>query len=1007
MTAMVSRLLPSLTVALSLCGTWAGAAVAQNRTESVAGVVEDERSNPIANARVVVAGTTLQTFTDRSGRFRLDNVDGGSAVQLRVSIIGYRPATLDAQVGDTDVRVVMAAAAVSLDEIVVTGTAGGTQMRAIGNVVATVDAAKVLATTPTPNVEQLLSARTPGVMVLPATGQVGTGGPLRIRGTYSMSLINEPIVIIDGVRMYADPRQGPRQLTTSRVSRLQDLNPEDIQSIEIIKGPSAATLYGTEASNGVIQIITKRGATGKPHFDVTLRRGSNWMVNPGGRTPLRWWRDATTGELLSVNLYERERLQGTGSIFQNGLLQGYSANLRGGTDVVRYFASASYDDDEGVVSWNWDKRFSTRLNLDLTLAERLSARMNMGFVDRATRLAQTGYSTDPFSNLIWGNPLNLNNPLKGYFFSPPSEWAKVESRADNERVTASLELRYSPLSWLAQRLSTGIDLNDGKNWVLHPRQAEGSAHFWGQNGLGSKQVENVTTGLLTVDYSGSAKVNVVPNALALTTSVGFQYYKRETRSITADGRIFPALPITTVSGGATRTSGESFEENATVGLYLQQQVDWRNRVFLTGAVRGDDNSAFGAEYDAAIYPKLSATWVVHEEPFWPLSWVDQLKLRAAWGAAGQQPGTFDAARLFDPEVGFQDRPVLVPGAYGNPQLKPERSEELEYGFDVSLLGGRVELNATRYHRWIKDAIVRRPVPPSSGFFGDQIVNLAGVRGWGNELGINARLISKPRFGWDFGVQIATNGNRIDDLGGLEFISAGGRQEHRPGYPVGAIFVKDIRSATIDATGLVTSAMCDGGTGTIGLDRGGPAVDCAVAPRVFWAPSTPTWQLGINTSLSIFQNLTLYARVEGFGGHHTINTEMRASHNNGITEPTLRRDDVMVQATRAIENDVMGLYNGAFAKLREVSLTYTLPALLLRSVRASRGSVTVAGRNLMMLWTGHYGFGTPRDGRVPQANEIGGEWTWDPELRNPSQVQSDYTVYLPPTTSATVTVRLSF
>jgi hypothetical protein len=170
---------------------------------------------------------------------------------------------------------------------------------------------------------------------------------------------------------------------------------------------------------------------------------------------------------------------------------------------------------------------------------------------------------------------------------------------------------------------------------------------------------------------------------------------------------------------------------------------------------------------------------------------------------------------------------------------------------------------------------------------------------------------------------------------------------------------------------------------------------------------PTWQFGFNTTFTVLRNLRLYARIEGNGGHHTINTELRASHNLGITEAVLRADDPLMLATRRDENDVMGLYDGSFARLREVSLTYTMSPSWLSVIRASRGSITVSGRNLMMLWTGAHGFGTPRDGRVRQVRGLGGEWTWDPEIRNPSQVQSDYTVYMPPTTSATVTVRLGF
>jgi outer membrane receptor protein involved in Fe transport len=512
----------------------------------------------------------------------------------------------------------------------------------------------------------------------------------------------------------------------------------------------------------------------------------------------------------------------------------------------------------------------------------------------------------------------------------------------------------------------------------------------------------------TLDYAASARYHpFLQGDLGLATSIGFQYYQRENSSITADGRIFPALPITTVSGGSSRLGEENFSENATVGVYIQQEASWRNRVFLTGAIRGDDNSAFGAEYNAAIYPKLSATWVLHEEPFWNIDWVQQLRLRSAWGEAGLQPGAFDASRLYAPEVGYQDQPALVPSAFGNPQLKPERSQELEVGFDATLLKNRVDVTFTHYNRNILDAIVRRPIPPSLGFSGSQIINVASVKGWGNELAINALVYPGERVSWDVGFQVATNDTRIADLGELTFIGAGLRFEHRREYPIGGIFIKHILSAKIDAAGAVTEALCDGGTGATGLDMGGEPVPCANAPRVYWGRSAPYWQLGINSTLTLFRDLRLYARVEGTGGNYNFNTEMRASHNNGITKPVLMRDDPLVQATRAIENDAMALYDASFAKLREVSLSYTLPTAMVARFGASGGAVTFAGRNLMMLWTGHYGFDTPRDGRVPQVREIGGEWTWDPEMRSTGQIAGDFQTVLPPTASFVMALRFSF
>ena len=1005
MIVTVQRLL-MLFLVLAGVALGATAAAAQGRAGPVAGVVTDG-SQPIANARVTLVGTNLEARTDERGRFSFDNVPEGQQT-LRVSIIGFRMLEQPVKGGGPNIQLVMTRAAINLDAIVVTGTAGGTQSRAIGNVVETIDASKVLASVPAPNVEQMLAGRTPGLMTLPTAGAVGAGQPIRIRGTSSMSLANEPIVFIDGVRMDADPAQGPGgQRGGAGVSRLSDISPDDIQSIEIIKGPSAATLYGTEASNGVIQVITKRGLAGRPQFDLSVRHGTDWMMKPEVRAGKLFMLDSTTGQPVGINLYQYERLNRSGPIFHNGPMGGYSGNLRGGTDALRYFTSVSYDRDQGIVAFNWDRRLSTRMNLDANLMNNLTARFNFGYVARKTSLMQTGFNQDPFSNLVWGNPRTLNLPLQGWFQAPPSEWSKIEAIAENDRVTTSIEMRYTPFSWFSHRLATGIDDNAELNSTLYPRQPEGAAHFWGADGLGRKIVERVNRRNLSFDYSAQAKVKLLPDRLTATTSVGFQYYKRLRSGITATATNFAALPLTTISGGATRTATEAFEENATVGAFFQQQADWKNRIFLTGAIRGDDNSAFGAQYNAAIYPKLSATWVINEEPFWPLHFVNQLKLRGAWGAAGQQPGTFDAAQLYNPAIGFGDQPALVPGSFGNPALKPEKSEELEVGFDASLWSGKVDLNFTRYQRNVKDAIVNQPVPPSTGFSGSQIVNLGHVKGWGNELGLDLPVLQGQKLGWEVAVQYATNGNRIVDLGGLTVIGAGGRQEHRPGFPVGGNFVKYVKEATIDGAGFVTSALCDGGRGTSGLEKGGPLVDCNIAPRIYFGPGSPTWQLGVTNSFTLLRNLRAEFRVEGNGGYYNINTEMRATHNLGLSEVVIRRNDPLVQATRQFENDVMGLYDGSFVRLREVSLGYTLPASIVRRFSAQRGTITLSARNLWMIWTGQDGFNTRRDGRVGQVDGLGGLWTWDPEIRSAGEISATFQTVLPPTASASVVVRLGW
>jgi hypothetical protein len=559
------------------------------------------------------------------------------------------------------------------------------------------------------------------------------------------------------------------------------------------------------------------------------------------------------------------------------------------------------------------------------------------------------------------------------------------------------------VSWSTHRIIAGFDLNDETESSLWPRQPEGSSHFFGNLGLGSKNVTRGSSRVLTFDYAGSADISM--SDFVLTPSIGFQYFRRESEFISASGQDFPAVPITTVTGGAVRTGGENLVENATVGVYVQQQVGWKNRLFATAAVRADDNSAFGTEFDAAIYPKVSLAWVVNEEPFWSLDWVSQFRLRAAWGAAGQQPSTFDAARLYTPTVGFGDQPALEPSAFGNPQLKPERGEELELGFDASLLDGRITVEYTRFDRTIRDAIVNRPLPPSSGFSGAQIVNIGEVSAWGNEVGVRALMLESDNFAWDLDMQLSTMGNRIVDLGGTEFIGAGGQAQHRVGFSLADVFMYKIESAEIDAGGFVTEALCDGGTGTDDREQGGAVIPCADAHQVLWGHSQPTWQFGVGSGFALWDRLKLYARVEGVGGHWQSNTEVRAQHNLGLTKPVLERIDPMLMAYRGIENDATGAYRADFLRLREVSASYNLTDALAGRLGARSGMLSVGMRNVMMLWTKEEGWGTPRNGsiRVPLADML----IWDPEVSSTGDLANNYQTVMPPTASITLSVRLQY
>jgi hypothetical protein len=242
---------------------------------------------------------------------------------------------------------------------------------------------------------------------------------------------------------------------------------------------------------------------------------------------------------------------------------------------------------------------------------------------------------------------------------------------------------------------------------------------------------------------------------------------------------------------------------------------------------------------------------------------------------------------------------------------------------------------------------------------------------------------------------------------------GGVAQNRVGYGIADYFMYNVRSAQINATGTVTSAVCDGGTGADGLKPGGPDAPCPIgtftgtaAPRVWLGHSQPTWQAGLNTQVTLWENLRLYARVDGNGGHYQSDTEVRALHNQGSSRATVENNDPILNAYRQIpEADRPGTYKAGFLKLREVSATYTLKPSLLRTVGASSAQIGLAGRNLSMLWTAQHGWNTSRDGEIYV--DVANGHVWDPEIRAVGSRSSGFQTIMPPTASFTATLRLTY
>ncbi len=904
---------------------------------------------PVANVQVYVPGTGLGALSNAQGRFIILDVPAGQYT-LRAEIIGYARAEQAVSVRDdetVEVNFRLSTEALGLDEIVVTGTAGGQQRRAIGNVVGSFNAATTIEKTAPDDLEQMLAGQVAGVDIH-VGGGVGTGGSVQIRGASTIALNSQPLLYIDGVRADASTQS---QFQGAGNSRLNDINPEDIERIEIIKGPAAATLYGTEASNGVIQVITKKGRSGKPTVDVLVRQGGNWFQNPDGRIRLNYGLDPTRTQIISQDLYADEIAAGR-EMFRVGRIQNYGVSLRGGTGNLTYFLSGNRDDEQGYMHNNAQTSTSLRSNLQATISDHLDITTEIGVVKSETSFAPDGtsgtYGIIP--NIVWGTPATQDTPSRGFMVGPPEIQDMIDSREQLNRATASITVNHRPTTWLTHRLITGFDWTDAKRSTFYPRLPEDSPRFYSSNSTGTKQLGYTRTLNQTFDYNITASFNLNPSVTS-ATSGGVQYFTRQTSDAGATGRDLPTSAVSTVSAAAVTSGDESFVENKTFGVYLQETAGWRNQAFLTAALRADGNSAFGESFKAAYYPKLSGTWVVSDAGFWNVGWANNLRLRAAWGESGLQPDAFAAIRTYSPTTGPNDVPAVTPGNVGNPDLKPEVGQELEVGFDAGILSDRVTIEATYYHKKTKDAILQERVAPSAGFPGSRYVNAGVITNHGVELALGLEPIRNSSVQLSLSATASYTKNKLVSLGGgLTELQADtrGRWKHVVGYPLGGMWTKYIASAEWQ-NGKLVNIMCKGAA-----EQNFAPMPCPQAPFHYFGDPGPNWQGSFNGTLTLGSNLTVsslwvfekdswrFSTTDWYRDRTQRNSLEAQEYLLGTLDP--------VRAAELLTLDIENIYfqREDFLRMRDLSVSYSLPSGWVQRFGASRASITLSGRNLVLF-----------------------------------------------------------
>jgi len=970
--------------------TAAPRAEAQAAGGTISGRVTDAATgNPVAQVRVLVAGTQNGTLTADNGRYTLRVTTTGS-VTLDVNRIGYEAQKLTVTVGATPVvaDVQIKQAAFSLAAVVTTVT-GQQRKVELANATAQINVAEKIAELPVSNMGSLLSGRTSSVQVV-QTGATGTGSRIRIRGQNSFSLSNDPIVVIDGVRATSTTSNG-LGVGGSGPSRLDDINPSEIETIEIVKGPSAATLYGTEAANGVVVITTKRGKSGKTNYNLSVENGKieNTAVFPDlwqlwGRTAASPTKAVpclltavSLGTCTSVDSLSRGNILNDPRLspISDGNRQQYNLQASGGNDKVQFFVSGQTEAETGIyklpdneiarlktrrgvtelpsdiVRPNALARNSFRANVNAELRKGLFVQASSGYVNSELRLPQNEDNGNGLMVLALGGPWRgdlvdaQGDSLRGYRAFMLGDVLSQTTKQGLNRFINSVSAQWSPTTWLATRAAIGSDFTS-RNDLFIAKVGEGPNT--GTTRQGNITSQRVDINQQTADYGATGTFQLT-DWLKSTTSIGMQYIRNAVGSTVGTGIGLPPGGVT-VSSAATRSSTQSINERRTLGYYVEQQIALRDRLFITGGMRRDAASAFGANTRSVYYPKLGASWLISDETFLPLpEFVNSLRLRGTYGASGQIPGATDAVRFYSPgplTTASGDAPAASLGSLGNANLKPEFSAETEFGFDLAMFSGATNLEVTSYNKSTNDALIQRQIAPSLSGLTTQFVNIGNIKNQGVEFTWNQRIIDRTAAALSFTFTGSTNKNRMTKLGeGVNPIASGNRntQQNRPGYPLFGLWDKTISFKDLNGDGIIT------------FNANKALSELTFSDTAVYLGNTfPTREIAFSPALELFgKKLKVSGQVDSKWGFRKFNNTLRHQCMNGVTcrgrydkSASLQEQANALATSQAVYTGMFE--NGSFTRFRELSMAYEMPTKWANAVRASRWSVVLTGRNLGVI-----------------------------------------------------------
>ncbi len=912
---------------------------------TIEGTITDVGGEPLIGVTVRVVNSAVGTVTDVNGVYELTVPIVPSTIQA--SYIGY--ATEETVVdGAGRYDFTLAEDATKLDEVVVTGLASSVKRSNLANAVSTISGSQLAEVTTQSTVDGALYGKLTGVNIVSTGGAPGGGIALRLRGVSSLSGNNQPLFIVDGVYISnaevtsgLSGASGANSASEEGASnRLADLNPEDIESIEVLKGASAAAIYGTRANAGVVIITTKRGKAGRTNVSVNQDIGFNTIQRYVGRFP---YTQITADSLRQGDQYRASVAGGYLTDLERefygeqGFISDSRVSVRGGGERTTFYINGSYRDEAGIVKNTGFERASLRLNLNHDFSDKLSLTTSTNYVNSQAARSFTGNEND--GGLSFGYTLaftpdwaNLRPDANGvypdnpfYAGNPYQVRDQAENNESTNRIIQGLGLTYRILT--ADNYSLKLVGNGGIDFLASNTDVYVPETFQSQRGNDNGFIAKGRNKIFQGNYNLLGAFNYyTPTRINFETQAGVSYLRFDNDFIRSTATQLVPEQRTLDQGGAQNIA-QTVSQVEEFGYIAQQSVNFDDKVIVTGGVRLDKSSLNGDPNKLFAFPRASVAvnfanfGMLEGGPF------DVLKFRAAFGQTGNSAAF---GRLFTAlaptNIGGQ-LGYTVLGSQGNANLEPERSTEGEFGIDVFVLDSRLGLEATYYDRQVTDLLYDRALPTSSGF-GNEIRNDLDLVNRGVELALTVNPVRTTQFNYNTTVNVWFNRSTITRLG-----TPGGRLAD------GGFAEGDIPSFTPPdvAFGL--------GLGTFFVDEGSPITaffgrDPVTRSPIIIGNSEPKFQLGWFNQMNIGDRFDLSFLFHWKQGGDALNLTNLLTDLGGLSPDLPPPGQERRDFSRATY-----IEDASYFRLREIGAYYRIP-LENQFVRGVK--VGLSGRNIFTL-----------------------------------------------------------